>query len=305
MESDYHFTVMKNEAIKNLNLKRNGTYLDATLGMGGHTDQISKTRNDIKKIICLDNDINSIKLAKIRLAKFDDKIEFICGNFKDIDKLINEKVDGVILDLGISTYQLLNADRGFSFKSGNKLDMRISLEQELTAHEIVNTFSVDKISEILKNYGEEKNHFKIASEIARQRTRCEISTADELNKIIKKINKNSSKINSSTRTFQALRIAVNNELDAIEKFLEKSEYILNKGARLVVITFHSLEDRIVKKFFKLSESKCLCPEFIVMCDCKKKQTLKIITKKPIRPSVEEVLENPSSRSAKMRIGEAI
>jgi len=184
MESDYHFTVMKNEAIKNLNLKRNGTYLDATLGMGGHTDQISKTRNDIKKIICLDNDINSIKLAKIRLAKFDDKIEFICGNFKDIDKLINEKVDGVILDLGISTYQLLNADRGFSFKSGNKLDMRISLEQELTAHEIVNTFSVDKISEILKNYGEEKNHFKIASEIARQRTRCEISTADELNKII-------------------------------------------------------------------------------------------------------------------------
>jgi|TARA_B110000263_G_scaffold54225_1_gene45633 16S rRNA (cytosine1402-N4)-methyltransferase len=305
MESDYHFTVMKNEAIKNLNLKRNGTYLDATLGMGGHTDQISKTRNDIKKIICLDNDINSIKLAKIRLAKFDDKIEFICGNFKDIDKLINEKVDGVILDLGISTYQLLNADRGFSFKSGNKLDMRISLEQELTAHEIVNTFSVDKISEILKNYGEEKNHFKIASEIARQRTRCEISTADELNKIIKKINKNSSKINSSTRTFQALRIAVNNELDAIEKFLEKSEYILNKGARLVVITFHSLEDRIVKKFFKLSESKCLCPESRMMCDCKKKQTLKIITKKPIRPSVEEVLENPSSRSAKMRIGEAI
>jgi 16S rRNA (cytosine1402-N4)-methyltransferase len=305
MESDYHFTVMKNEAIKNLNLKRNGTYLDATLGMGGHTDQISKTRNDIKKIICLDNDINSIKLAKIRLAKFNDKIEFICGNFKDIDKLINEKVDGVILDLGISTYQLLNADRGFSFKSGNKLDMRISLEQELTAHEIVNTFSVDKISEILKNYGEEKNHFKIASEIARQRTRCEISTADELNKIIKKINKNSSKINSSTRTFQALRIAVNNELDAIEKFLEKSEYILNKGARLVVITFHSLEDRIVKKFFKLSESKCLCPESRMMCDCKKKQTLKIITKKPIRPSVEEVLENPSSRSAKMRIGEAI
>jgi 16S rRNA (cytosine1402-N4)-methyltransferase len=183
--------------------------------------------------------------------------------------------------------------------------MRISLEQELTAHEIVNTFSVDKISEILKNYGEEKNHFKIASEIARQRTRCEISTADELNKIIKKINKNSSKINSSTRTFQALRIAVNNELDAIEKFLEKSEYILNKGARLVVITFHSLEDRIVKKFFKLSESKCLCPESRMMCDCKKKQTLKIITKKPIRPSVEEVLENPSSRSAKMRIGEAI
>ena len=305
MESDYHFTVMKNEAIKNLNLKRNGTYLDATLGMGGHTDQISKTRNDIKKIICLDNDINAIKLAKIRLAKFDDKIEFICGNFKDIDKLINEKVDGVILDLGISTYQLLNADRGFSFKSGNKLDMRISLEQELTAHKIVNTFSVDEISKILKNYGDEKNHFKIASEIARQRTISEISTADELNKIIKKINKNSSKINSSTRTFQALRIAVNNELDAIEKFLEKSEYILNKGARLVVITFHSLEDRIVKKFFKLSESKCLCPESRMICDCKKKQTLKIINKKPIRPSVEEVLENPSSRSAKMRIGEAI
>ena len=305
MKSDCHFTVMKKEAVENLNLKSNGTYLDATLGMGGHTIEITNTRNDINKIICIDADYNSLEIAKLRLAKSKNKIEFICGNFSDIDKLINEKVDGVILDLGISTYQLLNIKRGFSFKKGNKLDMRINQNQELTAHKIINTYSVKELSELLMNYGEEKNHFQIASEIARQRSKKEITTSDELTEIVGKINKGSSNIEPSTRTFQALRIAVNNELEAIVKFLEKSEKILNKGGRLVIITFHSLEDRIVKKFFKLSESKCTCPPTKMSCDCNKKQTFKIITKRPLKPTKNEVLLNPSSRSAKMRIGEAL
>lgn len=305
MESNYHFTVMRQEAIQNLQIKTNGIYIDATLGMGGHTEEISKTKKNIKKIICIDNDNSSIELAKIRLKDSKCKIEFICANFKNIDQVIKEKVDGVILDLGISTYQLSNSKRGFSFKSGNKLDMRINLSQKLTANEIVNSYSVKEISDLLKNYGEEKNHFKIASEIARYRSKKEISTSEELTGIISKINKNSSNIDPSTRTFQALRIAVNNELGAIEEFLKKSEKILNKGARLIIITFHSLEDRIVKKFFKSSEAECICPPTQLICDCNKKPTLKIITKKPIRPTKEEIVLNPSSRSAKMRVGEVI
>ena len=305
MESNLHFTVMKQEAVKNLKIKNNGIYLDATLGMGGHTEEISNTKKNINKIICIDNDLSSIELAKIRLKKSRTKIEFICANFKDIDKVIKEKVDGVILDLGISTYQLLNSKRGFSFNGNNKLDMRINLKQKLTADKIVNSYSVKEISDLLKKYGEEKNHFKIASEIVRYRSKKKISTCEDLSEIINKINKNKSNINPSTRTFQALRIAVNKELDAIEEFLEKSEKILNIGARLVIITFHSLEDRIVKRFLKSSESKCICPPTQLICDCKKKQTFKVINKKPIRPTEQEILLNPSSRSAKMRIGEAI
>ena len=305
MKYNNHFTVMENEAIKNLNLKKNGIYLDATLGMGGHTNGIINANKDVKKIICIDNDSDSIKLAKIRLKHSERKIKFIKGNFKDIDELINEKVDGIILDLGISTYQLLNTKRGFSFKKGNKLDMRINLNQKLTADEIVNNYPVNELSKLLKEYGEEKNHFKIASEIGRNRQKKKISTSDDLTKIINKINKGSYKIQPSTRTFQALRIAVNNELTAIDEFLIKSERILKKGARLIIITFHSLEDKIVKKFFKLSESKCICPPSKMICDCKKRQTLKIITKKPLKPSKEEIALNPSSRSAKMRIGEAL
>ena len=145
MESNLHFTVMKQEAVKNLKIKNNGIYLDATLGMGGHTEEISNTKKNINKIICIDNDLSSIELAKIRLKKSRTKIEFICANFKDIDKVIKEKVDGVILDLGISTYQLLNSKRGFRFNGNNKLDMRIKLKQNITADQIVNSYSVKKI----------------------------------------------------------------------------------------------------------------------------------------------------------------
>ncbi len=305
MKFKNHFTVMKDEAIQNLNLKDGGIYLDATLGMGGHTIGIINAKKNIKKIICIDNDLESIKLAKIRLEKSKSKIEFIQGNFRDIDRLINEKVDGVIMDLGISTYQLLNPKRGFSFKKENKLDMRINLKQKLTAHEIVNKYTVSEISDLLFKYGEEKNHFKIASAIGRYRSKKEISTSNDLTEIIYKINKNTKKIDPSTRTFQALRIAVNKELEAIDEFLKKSNKILNTGGRLVIITFHSLEDRIVKKFFKLSESTCICSTSKVICNCKKRKTLRIVNKKPLRPTKEELLLNPSSRSAKMRIGEAI
>ena len=305
MQSNYHYTVMKDEAIKSLLIKDDGVYVDATLGMGGHSLGILEINSNLKKIICIDNDMESIEIAKKRLSKYDQKIEFICGNFKNIHELISEKVDGIIVDLGLSTYQILNSKRGFSFNDDSKLDMRINLNQKLTAHEIVNTFSVTKLSELLKDFGEERNHYKIASEIARERNKKEIKNSIELSNIIEKINKNISNINPSTRTFQALRIAVNDELPALSEFLVNSIKVLKKGARLIIITFHSLEDRIVKRFFKLCESECICPPSKMICDCEKEKTLKIITRKPISPSEEEVTENPSSRSAKMRVGMAI
>ena len=305
MQSNYHYTVMKDEAIESLLIKDDGVYVDATLGMGGHSLGILEINSNLKKIICIDNDMESIEIAKKRLTKYDQKIEFICGNFKNIHELISEKVDGIIVDLGLSTYQILNSKRGFSFNDDSKLDMRINLNQKLTAHEIVNTFSVTKLSELLKDFGEEKNHYKIASEIARERNKKEIKNSIELSNIIEKINKNISNINPSTRTFQALRIAVNDELPALSEFLVNSIKVLKKGARLIIITFHSLEDRIVKRFFKLCESECICPPSKMICDCEKEKTLKIITRKPISPSEEEVTENPSSRSAKMRVGMTI
>ena len=305
MQSNYHYTVMKDEAIESLLIKDDGVYVDATLGMGGHSLGILEINSNLKKIICIDNDMESIEIAKKRLSKYDQKIEFICGNFKNIHELISEKVDGIIVDLGLSTYQILNSKRGFSFNDDSKLDMRINLNQKLTAHEIVNTFSVTKLSELLKDFGEERNHYKIASEIARERNKKEIKNSIELSNIVEKINKNISNINPSTRTFQALRIAVNDELPALSEFLVNSIKVLKKGARLIIITFHSLEDRIVKRFFKLCESECICPPSKMICDCEKEKTLKIITRKPISPSKEEVAENPSSRSAKMRVGMTI
>ncbi len=305
MTSDYHYAVMKQEILDNLELANNDTYIDVTLGTGGHTLAIMESNKKPKKMICIDLDKESLKVAKKRLGKYSKNIKYIQGNFKDIDLLIQEKVDAIIADLGISSYQLLHSNRGFSFNENSLLDMRIDKYQELTAHKIVNSYPLQELSDLLKNFGEEKNHFKIASEIVRQRNNEEIKTCLDLAKIVKRTNKNKTKINPSTRTFQALRIAVNNELSTLEEFLEKSLKLLKKGGKLIIISFHSLEDRIIKQVFKYCEAKCICPPSVMVCKCKKKQTLRILTKKPLTPSTREVSENAKSRSAKMRIGVAI
>jgi len=305
MTSDYHYAVMKQEILDNLELANNNTYIDVTLGTGGHTLAIMESNKKPKKMICIDLDKESLKVAKKRLGKYSKSIKYIQGNFKDIDLLIQEKVDAIIADLGISSYQLLHSNRGFSFNENSLLDMRIDKYQELTAHKIVNSYPLQELSDLLKNFGEEKNHFKIASEIVRQRNNEEIKTCLDLAKIVKRTNKNKTKINPSTRTFQALRIAVNNELSTLEEFLEKSLKLLKKGGKLIIISFHSLEDRIIKQVFKYCEAKCICPPSVMVCKCKKKQTLRILTKKPLTPSTREVSENAKSRSAKMRIGVAI
>jgi len=305
MTSNYHYTVMKQEVIDNLDSKNANTYVDATLGMGGHTLAIMESPKKPKKMICIDLDGESLNHAQTRLKQYSKKIQYVQGNFRDIDSLVKEEVDAIIVDLGISSYQLLHSKRGFSFNEDSLLDMRMNQDQKLTAHKIVNSYNVEQLSELIKNFSEERNHFKIASEIVRQRSKEEIRTSLDLSKIIARVNKNKTRINPSTRTFQALRIAVNNELSTLKEFLEKSLRILKTGGRLIVISFHSLEDRIVKQFFKYSEAECICPPSIMVCECTKKQTLRILTKKPLVPSKEEVSNNTKSRSAKMRVGVAI
>ncbi len=302
--SSYHEPVMKHEIIKNLEKKKNAVYIDATLGMGGHTHAIMESDIKPKKMFCIDLDEESLSMAKENLSDHSKNITYIQGNFKDIDNLVNEKVDGIIADLGISTYQLLSASRGFSFDEKSLLDMRIDKKQQLTAHRIVNNYNIKDLSDLIKNFGEEKNHFKIASAIVRHRSKKEIKTCFELAEIIRQSNKSITKIDSATRTFQALRIEVNGELISLSSFLSKSRSILKKGGRLIIITFHSLEDRIVKQFFKQAESECICPKSVMICNCGKKKTFRRLTKKPLIPSEKEVGMNKKARSAKMRIGEA-
>ena len=303
--SSYHEPVMKHEIVNNLEKKNNAVYVDVTLGMGGHTLAIMGSEKKPKKMICIDLDEESLSIAEKNLSKYSNDISYIRGNFKDIDKLINEKVDVIIADLGISSYQLLHSSRGFSFDEESVLDMRIDKKQPLTAHRIVNNYNIEDLSDVIKNFGEEKNHFKIASAIVRHRSREEIKTCLDLATIIRKTNKSVSKIDAATRTFQALSLEVNGELTSLEAFLSKSWSVLKEGGKLIVISFHSLEDRIVKQFFKNAESDCVCPKTVMICECNKIKTFRTLTKKPLVPSKEEISFNKRARSAKMRIGEAI
>ena len=300
-----HFSVLEEEVLSYVDDTKPSIVLDATLGLGGHTLSILNNKKSVSNVYCVDQDKYSISIAKERLEKYSKKIKFINDNFKNVKSHIDEKVDYVIADLGISSYQIMNMDRGFSFNSENKLDMRMDKSQILDAYQIVNSYSVNRLSEILKEYGEEKNHYKIANHICKHRERKDIFSCKELSDLISTLSPKSGRLNSSTRTFMALRIEVNNELECLKEFLDKSIEILNSGGKLIIISFHSLEDRIVKNFMKYCEKNCICESTKLICDCKKKSILKILTKKPIRPTQEEISANPNSRSAKLRVGAII
>ena len=300
-----HYSVMKNEIISFINTEENKTLVDATLGMGGHTFSISEASSGRFNFLCFDQDKESIEIAKERLFPFRKNIKYFHANFKNLKNYIDDKVDYILADLGISTYQLLNKKRGFSFTSDERLDMRMDKNQILDAHYIINNYNLNNLSTILKDFGEERNHYKIASYICKERTKKKINTCKELSDLIDRCSSKKSKINSSTKTFMALRIEVNNELESLKEFLKTSLSLLKPKGRLMVISFHSLEDRIVKNFMKLSEKDCICPSTQMLCDCDKKSELRIITKKPILPSESEINQNPSSRSAKLRVGEVI
>ena len=300
-----HFSVMEEEILSFIEISKRSKIVDATLGLGGHSLSILDNREQISSIYCIDQDIESISIAKERLKKYSQKIKFINDNFRNIKNHINEKVDYIIADLGISNYQIKNMDRGFSFVSEGKLDMRMNKSQTLDAYKIINSYSEKELSRIFKEYGEEKNHYKIATNICREREKRKIFSCKDLSDLISRISNHKGKLNSSTRAFMALRIAVNDELQSLKEFLENSITILNPGGRLIVISFHSLEDRIVKNFMKHCEKSCICPSTKLMCDCEKESILKILTKKPIVPTDDEITKNPNSRSAKLRVGTLI
>jgi len=298
-----HIPVLLAEVIEGLNIKENGLYVDGTIGGAGHTIEICRRGG---MIIGIDRDEEALKVARERLKKFD--IELVHSNFMNIKEILGDrKIDGAILDLGVSSYQLDEAERGFSYHNEAKLDMRMDKSQELTAEIVVNTYEESELSRILKEYGEERYARQIARNIIKNRP---IKTTIKLVEVIKRSIPAKVRFadkHPAKRTFQAIRIEVNGELDSIKYAIKDFADCLNAGGRLVIITFHSLEDRIVKEEFNnLANPKCVCPPSLPICGCgADKSNFRLITKKPIIPSEKEIKENIRSHSAKLRIIERV
>ena len=305
-----HKPVLLNECINGLNIKPDGIYVDGTLGGAGHSEEIVKRLSKKGLLIGIDRDLEALEAAKKRLKDYKN-VQYIHGNHDEIKELLLnigiEKVDGILLDLGVSSYQLDERSRGFSYIGNAKLDMRMDKSQDLTAEKIVNEYTEDKLSEIIFKYGEEKFAKVISKNICKQRANKRIETTEELVDIIRKsiprLKQNDG--HPAKRTFQAIRIEVNNELEPLYNTITNSIEILKEHGRLAVITFHSLEDRIVKEAFIEAEGRCTCPKDLPYCICNYKSFGKILTKKPIIPSENEQNENSRSKSAKLRIFERI
>lgn len=298
-----HKSVLLYEVLENLNIKENGIYVDGTAGGAGHSKEIAK-RLKGGKLYAFDRDPDAVAVATERLAGL--PAEVIHSNYAEMSERLSaigvNGVDGVLLDLGVSSWQLDNGDRGFSYHMDAPLDMRMS-KSGMTAADIVNTYSVQAITDILRDYGEEKFAYRIACNIAEAREKSKIETTLELSDIISRSVPAAVRRDGhpARKSFQALRIAVNEEFDAERRGIEAAFELLNKGGRLCVITFHSLEDRLVKQMFQEFARGCVCPPEIPVCVCGKTPRGKIITRKPIAPSDSEVKENPRSRSAKLRV----
>ena len=301
-----HVTVLLNEAVDILDIKPEGIYVDGTLGGAGHSLEIVKKLTS-GKLICFDQDINAISAAKEKLKDFMDKTILVHSNFENLREELNklgiESIDGFLVDLGVSSHQLDVPERGFSYMQDAPLDMRMDNNAELSAYDVVNTYSEAELKRVIKDYGAENWSARIAKLIVERRATMPIRTTFELVDAIKAaIPKKMRDENQhpAKRTFQAIRIEVNRELDVIEKTLLAAVEMMNKGGVLAVITFHSLEDRIVKNVFKKLQYSCTCPPEFPVCICNSKQVVEIITRKPILPSENEVEMNPRSRSAKLR-----
>lgn len=306
-----HLPVMLDECIDGLKINPNGIYLDGTLGGGGHSEQIVK-RLENGRLIAVDKDSDAIAAASKRLAPYSEKITYIHDDFKNAPAVLDEmgigNLDGVLLDLGVSSYQLDNAERGFSYMHDAPLDMRMNREQSLDAYTVVNEYSEKELMEILRDYGEEKLAYRIASNIVKERATKKIETTAELSKIVEESYPAATRWkfgHPSKRTFQAIRIEVNGELSALEDAVRDLTRKLKKGGRIAILTFHSLEDRIVKNVFKELNLACTCPPDFPVCVCGKKQEIEIITKKPVTASEKELAENGRAESAKLRIAEKI
>ncbi len=305
-----HKPVLLEECIEGLNINPNGIYVDGTMGGAGHSKEILKKLSNKGMLIGIDRDTEALEVAKKRLQKFK-YVKYIHGNHDDIkdilEKLEIDKVDGILLDLGVSSYQIETAKRGFSYMLNSKLDMRMDSSQILTAEEVVNTYKEDELINIIYEYGEEKFARQIAKNIVQARSKKKIETTEELVKIIEKAipyydNKAG---HPAKRTFQAIRIEVNNEIKPLYDTVTNAISCLKSGGRLCIITFHSLEDRAVKKAYNASLGKCTCPKDLPYCICGAERIGKIVNKKPIQPSIKEQKENSRAKSAKLRIIEKI
>ncbi|MCS7228648.1 MAG: 16S rRNA (cytosine(1402)-N(4))-methyltransferase RsmH [Candidatus Kryptonium sp.] len=303
-EKFFHIPVMLDEVMKFLITRDDGIYVDGTIGGGGHAEEILKRTK--AKVIGFDIDPKAIEFASERLKIFKDRVVILNKNYADIKDSLRElgieKITGFLLDLGVSSFQL-DYGGGFSFRYEDKLDMRMDRSSDLTAEYILNNYSELEIADIIFKFGEEPKARAIAKEIVRYRRKKKIETTSELVKIIDKVASKKYRLKVLARVFQALRIAVNKELDNLKIALESVIDVLERGGRIVVISYHSLEDRIVKTFFKENEKKCVCSSGASECICGKVQVIKILTKKPIVPSENEISLNPRARSAKLRAGE--
>lgn len=302
-----HKSVLLNETIENLKIKEDGIYADLTLGKGGHSKEILKKLSPKGLLIGLDQDRDAIMAARENLKDFSNVLYFN-ENFENIENVLDKagfnRIDGALMDIGVSSYQIDNGDRGFSYMKDGPLDMRMNEENELTAKKIVNDYSLDELWEIFSKYGEERYSKTIAKAIVDYRKTHEINTTLQLRNIVMK-SVNTNEAHPEKRVFQALRIEVNRELEVLENTLEKIVDRLNKNGRLCVITFHSLEDRIVKNKFKEMSKKCICPPDFPVCVCNHEKKVKLISKKPILPSKEELKVNSRSHSAKLRVCERV
>lgn len=306
-----HKSVLLKETIENLNIKPDGIYVDGTLGGGGHAYEVCKRLSSKGRFIGIDQDEDAIKAATRRLLEFEDKVQIIRSNYCDMREALANigvyKVDGIVLDLGVSSYQLDDPERGFTYRVEDApLDMRMDRRQEFTAKELVNTYSEMELYRIIRDFGEDKFAKNIAKHIVAARAKKPIETTGELTEIIKaaipaKIRMNAG--HPAKRTFQAIRIELNKELEVLQNSLEDMIDLLNPGGRICIITFHSLEDRIVKSIYKKSENPCTCPSDFPICVCGKKSLGKVITRKPIIPTEEELVYNSRSKSAKLRVFE--
>lgn len=307
-----HIPVMLNECLEGLNIKADGTYVDGTVGGAGHSIEIVKRLSENGRLICVDKDEDALKAAGERLEPYKDRVTFIHDDYKnlvnELDSIGVGKVDGILLDLGVSSYQLDNAERGFSYMKDAPLDMRMDRSQRISAHEVVNGYTESELARILFDYGEEKLARQIARNIVRARSEKPIETTLELAKIVEDTYPAKTRWkfgHPAKRTFQAIRIEVNDELSSLGEAVTAMARRLEKGGRMAVITFHSLEDRIVKSAFKELSLACTCPPDFPVCVCGKVQEVELVNKKPITASEEELENNSRSQSAKLRVIEKL
>ncbi len=303
-----HYSVLLKETIEQLQVRPDGIYLDGTLGGGGHAEAVAKKLSDEGRLFGIDQDEAAIEAASKRLEAYRGKVMILRNNYRNavaaLRELGVEGVDGIVLDLGVSSYQFDEAERGFSYRYDTALDMRMDQRSTLSAKEIVNGYSESELFHIIKNYGEEPFAKNIAKHIARERKKKEITTTFELNEIIKKAipaKMRQGGGHPSKRTYQAIRIECNHELEVLRDSLDDMISFLRPGGRICIITFHSLEDRIVKTAFRTNETPCICPPEFPVCTCGRISKGKAVTKKPILPSAEELEENSRSKSAKLRV----